>query len=102
MNLLKIKHEFNKNAIVFPMVFDSPNNAETDEEKRRELLQYLFDSVDGDTQLIISTLGFDENEFSDVEISQMINLDNEKYQVLNTEDYEAYKKLFVSFMEGDL
>lgn len=102
MNLLKIKHEFNKNAIVFPMVFDSPNNAETDEEKRRELLQYLFDSVDEDTQLIISTLGFDENEFSDVEISQVINLDNEKYQVLNTEDYEAYKDLFISLMGSDL
>ena len=30
MNLLKIKREFNKEAIVFPIVFDSPNNAETD------------------------------------------------------------------------
>lgn len=102
MNLLKIKREFNKNAIIFPIVFDSPNNAETDEEKRRELLQYLFDSVEDDTQLIISTLGFDEKEFSNVEISQVINLDNDKYQVLNTEDYDKYKKLFVSLMGDDL
>lgn len=102
MNLLKIKHEFNKNAIVFPMVFDSPNNAETDEEKRRELLQYLFDSVDENTQLIISTLGFNEKEFSDVKISHVIHLDNEKYQVLNEEDYELYKELFISLMGSDL
>lgn len=102
MNLLRIKREFNKNAIIFPIVFDSPNNAETDEEKRRELLQYLFDSVEDDTQLIISTLGFDEKEFSNVEISQVINLDNDKYQVLNTEDYDKYKKLFVSLMGDDL
>jgi len=33
VNLLKLKHEFNPDAIDFPVVLDSPNNAETDQEK---------------------------------------------------------------------
>ena len=102
MNLLKIKREFNKEAIVFPIVFDSPNNAETDEEKRRELLKYLFDSVDEDTQLIISALGFEEEEFQGVNINKVIKLDNDKYQVLNNSDYNKYKQLFIDLMGNDM
>ena len=30
VNLIQLKHEFNPTAIDFPVVFDSPNNAETD------------------------------------------------------------------------
>ena len=102
MNLLKIKREFNKEAIIFPIVFDSPNNAETDEEKRRELLKYLFDSVDEDTQLIISALGFEKEEFQDVNINKVIKLNNDKYQVLNNSDYNKYKQLFIDLMGNDM
>ena len=35
VNLLKLKHEFNPDAIDFPVVLDSPNNAETDQEKKK-------------------------------------------------------------------
>lgn len=35
MNLLKLKYEFNPDAVKFPIVFDSPNNAETDEKKEK-------------------------------------------------------------------
>lgn len=100
--MLKIKREFNKEAIIFPIVFDSPNNAETDEEKRRELLKYLFDSVDEDTQLIISALGFEKEEFQDVNINKVIKLDNDKYQVLNNSDYNKYKQLFIDLMGNDM
>ena len=102
MNLLKIKKEFNGDALLFPVVFDSPNNVETDDEKRRELLEYVFESIDGDAQLIISSLGFDINEFPDVDIDNVINLENEKYQLLNDEDYETYKYLFVRLMGDDI
>ena len=102
MNLLKIKREFNEEAILFPVVFDSPNNVETDDEKRRELFNYLFETIDGDTQLILSSLGFDKSEFINVEIDQTINLENEKYQLLNKEDYENYKELFIQLMGSDI
>ena len=102
MNLLRIKKEFNPNAILFPIVFDSPNNVETDNEKRIELLKYLFESVDTDTQLIISNLGFDRNQFKEANIEQIIEITNDKYQLLNQKDYDNYKGLFISLMENDI
>lgn len=102
MNLLKIKKEFNPNAILFPIVFDSPNNVETDDEKRIELLRYLFESVDPDTQLIISNLGFDRNQFKNANIKKIIEITNDKYQLLNQNDYDKYKTLFTSLMENDM
>ena len=102
MNLLKIKKEFNPNAILFPIVFDSPNNVETDNEKRIGLLRYLFESVDPDTQLIISNLGFDRNQFKNAKIKKIIEITNDKYQLLNQNDYDKYKTLFTSLMENDM
>lgn len=102
MNLLRIKKEFNPNAILFPIVFDSPNNVETDDEKRIELLKYLFESIDTDTQLIISNLGFDRNQFKDANIEQIIEITNDKYQLLNKNDYDNYKSLFINLMENDI
>lgn len=102
MNLLRIKKEFNPEAILFPVVFDSPNNVETDDEKRIELLKYLFESVDTDTQLIISNLGFDENQFKGANIERIIEITNDKYQLLNQKDYDNYKDLFTSLMENDI
>ena len=101
MNLLRIKKEFNPGAILFPMIFDSPNNVETDDEKRKELLNYLFECVDEDAQLIISNLGFDKNEFPNTNIDKVIEISNEKYQLLNEHDYNAYKDLFIRLMGSD-
>ena len=102
MNLLRIKREFNPNAILFPVVFDSPNNVETDEEKRIELLKYLFECVDKNTQLIISNLGFDKSQFKDFKIDKIIEITNDKYQLLNQNDYDKHKHLFISLMENDI
>ena len=71
-------------------------------EKRIELLKYLFESVDTDTQLIISNLGFDRNQFKDANIEQIIKITNDKYQLLNKNDYDTYKGLFISLMENDI
>lgn len=102
VNLLKIKNKFNETAIKFPVVFDSPNNAETDNQKRVELLQYIFDSVDSETQLIVSMLGFEKKEFDNIEKCNVISLDNEKYNLLCEKDYEKYKELFINLMGADI
>ena len=52
MNLIKLKNEFNPDAINFPIVFDSPNNAESDVSKKVEVYKYLVDNVDEKNQLI--------------------------------------------------
>lgn len=54
--------------------------------------------MDKDTQLIISNLGFDANEFPDADIGKVIEIQNDKYQLLNEQDYNMHKKLFVKLM----
>lgn len=87
-NLLRLKNEFNPNSIKFPLVLDSPNNVELDDGKRQELFEYLFENVDANTQLIVSTLGFSKDDYLDAEISNIVELKNPKYSLLNSEDYE--------------
>lgn len=86
-NLLRLKTEFNKDSIRFPIVLDSPNNVELDDGKRQELFKYLFATSDKNTQMIISTLGFTESDYPDAEIDNIIVLENPKYSLLSEEDY---------------
>ena len=87
LTLNDLKQKFNPEGITFPMVFDSPNNAETDQEKKRALVEYIMESSDKFSQLIVSAIGFSKKDYS---INSNINikvLENEKYSLLNSEMY---------------
>ena len=86
VNLLKLKHEFNPNAIDFPVVLDSPNNAETDQEKKNQVYQYIYERIT-DNQLIVSGIGFRDMQIQDVKFDKVIELDNPKYSLLLERDY---------------
>lgn len=86
LNLLKLKHEFNPDTIDFPVVLDSPNNAETDQEKKNQVYQYIFESVT-DNQLIVSGIGFLDMQIENVQFDKIIELDNPKYGLLLEQDY---------------
>lgn len=93
ITLTKLKNKFNPTSIKFPLVFDSPNNAEMDDEKRKEVLTYLLQSATLENQMVISAIGFNDHNFtSDIPIS-ITHLSNEKYHLLCSEDYESYKQL---------
>lgn len=85
VNLIQLKREFNPDAINFPVVFDSPNNAETDDEKRNQIYKYICERISSN-QLIVSGIGFTE-EASGVHFDKVITLTNEKYELLCEEDY---------------
>ena len=87
VNLIQLKHEFNPSAIDFPVVFDSPNNAETDETKKRQIYSYICERVT-ENQLIVSGLGFSGDEILD-SFDSVITLTNNKYELLCAEDYTA-------------
>lgn len=87
LTLNDLKQKFNPKGITFPMVFDSPNNAETDQEKKQALVKYIMESSDQFSQLIVSAIGFSKKDYS---INSNINikvLENEKYSLLNSEMY---------------
>lgn len=83
---------FNKEAIEFPVVFDSPNNVETDNQKKYGLVQYITNKCDSG-QLILSLLGFSEKDIEPDKQVHIITLTNDKYKLLDSESYELYKDL---------
>ncbi|MBH6948084.1 hypothetical protein I6A93_10200 [Clostridioides difficile] len=87
LTLLAVKYEFNENAMKFPLILDSPNNVESDEIKEESLFKYIFKNTKTDTQLILSSLGFNEMQFSEFKFDNIIKLENSKYNLLNKEDY---------------
>ncbi len=95
--LLKIKNKFNSNAIRFPIVLDSPNNAELDDENIAKTFKYILDNIDSDSQVIISTIEFKNELYKNYRINNVIQLNNEPYKLLNDEDYiktiEYYKRI---------
>lgn len=91
MNLLKLKNEFFPEAIKFPLVMDSPNHAELDNQKKETLFEYIFENIPIDTQCIISTLGFSREDYDTDLNLNIIILENEKYQLMNTDDYQNNK-----------
>lgn len=92
VNLIQLKHEFNPTAIDFPVVFDSPNNAETDETKKRQIYRYICERIT-ENQLIVSGLGFSGDEILD-SFDSVITLTNNKYELLCREDYDANPCLY--------
>lgn len=98
MNLLKIKNEFNSEAIKFPLILDSPNNVESDDDKKKTLFNYLFSEIQSDTQLIISTLGFNKNNYKEFKFENIIELKNDKYNMLNSDEYNEYKDFLSEFI----
>lgn len=94
LSLLKIKSKFNPNAIKFPLVFDSPNNAELDDQNIARIFKYILNNVDKTSQIIISTIEFKKEMYSEFDIKNVITLENEQYHLLNKEDYNKYIELY--------
>lgn len=92
ITILELRKMFNKDAIEFPVVFDSPNNVETDNQKKYGLVQYIINKCDSG-QLILSLLGFNEKDIEPDKQVHIITLTNDKYKLLDSESYELYKDL---------
>ena len=95
INLLKLRKEFNPEAIDFPIVFDSPNNAETDLEKKGQLYKYIVENVPKNNQLIVSGIGYEDEKTFGISFDTVIKLTNEKYKLLCKEDYSTNHELLV-------
>ena len=98
--ILNLRREFNPNAIEFPIVFDSPNNVETDNNKKHALLQYILDYAKG-PQLILSSIGFNKAEFTTKESINIIKLENAKYSLLDDKSYVEYKSLLDALCDAE-
>lgn len=101
LSIIYLRKQFNQDAIEFPIVFDSPNNVETDNTKKYALLKYIFERVD-DSQLILSSIGFDPNDFESVGPISLVSLENAKYMLLDGDSYDAYHALLDIFCDAGI
>ena len=102
--IIKLRNEFNPEAIKFPVVFDSPNNVETDDVKTEALIQYLLDNSNVSSQFIISGIGFDTEEFKSRTDKPMniIKLLNGQYNLLREADYKEHLGILETFCNAGL
>lgn len=91
--LIRLRSKFNADAIKYPIVFDSLNNTETDDEKRDALIQYVIDKTKDEPQAIYTFIGFDKDKFNENGTLNIIELENEKYELLVHETYAEYNGL---------
>lgn len=101
LTILCLRKEFNEEAVEFPVVFDSPNNVETDNVKKHALLEYIFENA-GAMQLILSSIGFSEKEFDKVKGVNVIKLENEKYNLLDENDFTQYQELLNTLCDAEM
>lgn len=86
-----IKRLFNKKSLKLPMVLDSPKNAEMDYDKEQALIEYILDNSLNYTQLIFSSIGFERRKFKFEGEIKIIELKNDKYQLLDSETFKKYE-----------
>lgn len=101
-NLLKLKKQFNPNAIKFPVVLDGPADFNLDDDMEKLFWKYIFDNLCEGTQLIVSTLGFDNKKYKHLPVDKTILIETPKYNLLTEEDYEKNKSILVEFNNAKL
>ena len=99
--ILRLRNQFNPDAIRFPIVFDSPNNVENDDAKTDRYLRYILANANLSGQFIMSGIGYDTEKFRSLTTSPVntIVLDNEPYALLCRKDYELHSGLMESLLD---
>ena len=100
--LNNIKTCFNKKSLKLPMVLDSPKNAEMDYDKEQALIEYILENSSNYTQLIFSSIGFERTKFIFEGETKIIELKNDKYQLLNSETFKEYEDILENVLSAQL
>ena len=96
LTLIKLRNEFNPDAIKYPVVIDSPFNTEMDTEKEELLKVYLLENREISGQFIMSGIGLDKAIPENIS-AKRITIENERYHLLQNEDYIKYSELLDLF-----
>ena len=100
--LNNIKTCFNKKSLKLPMVLDSPKNAEMDYDKEQALIEYILENSSNYTQLIFSSIGFERTKFIFEGEIKILGLNNDKYQLLNSETFKEYEDILENVLSAQL
>lgn len=98
LTLIKLRNEFNPEAIKYPVVIDSPFNTEMDNKKEELLKAYLLENCEISGQFIMSGIGLNESIPQNIAAKRII-IKNEGYHLLQKDDYNKYVDLLRTFCE---
>ena len=84
------------------MVLDSPKNAEMDYDKEQALIEYILDNSLNYTQLIFSSIGFERRKFEFEGEIKIIEIKNDKYQLLDSETFTKYEDVLENVLNAQL
>lgn len=87
LSINEVQRERNPSRVRFPMVIDSPMSGEQDDEKKRRSYEYIISSLRNMGQVILTGLAVEDYAVLP-EDTNCIVLNNEKYHLLNEDDYE--------------
>lgn len=96
--ILKLKEEFNPERPALPLILDSPMNVEADDEKYEAHYGLIFNTFKYQHQSLVTGLGLADSPIIP-EGANVIVLDNEKYKLLNNEDYNMVREFLFTCME---
>ena len=96
--LLSLKYKYNKESLIFPLVYDTPNNANITDENEKRIFEVIFDGLPKDGQIITSTIGFNENFYPNYKIAKTIEL-TEQYALLNSNDYVKCNEILKKYIQ---
>ena len=97
-----IKNLYNKNSLRLPMILDSPKNAEMDYDKEQTLIKYILNKSLNYAQFIFSSIGFESRKFEFERKIKIIELKNDKYQLLNPESFTKYENILDYVLNAQL
>lgn len=86
-SLYKLKRIVNPNGVFMPFVIDNPTDRDFEGDNYYKTLKMIFDLSHCCKQVITSKVVFDDLKFKDYSINKIV-VDNKKYSLLNSEDYE--------------
>ncbi|WP_305296933.1 hypothetical protein [Parvibacter caecicola] len=100
-SLLRLKEELNPERVSLPLILDSPMNVEADDEKYDMHYRQIFTKFQYPHQMLVTGLGLANSSVvpSDANI---IVLENEKYHLLNRDDFDEAKEFMFECMEQHL
>lgn len=102
ITLNEMKKDISQNFLGLPMVLDSPKNAEMDDNKERSLIDFILKKSSVFKQMIFSSIGFDKEEFEHSNNINVIELKNNKYNLLNKYTYLENKNVLEKIMNQRL
>jgi len=97
-SVLELKDEFNPDRVCLPLILDSPMNVEADDVKYQSQYKLIFEKFKYEYQMLVTGLGLADSPVVPKD-ANIIVLENEKYRLLNNEDFEIAKEMVFACME---